>query len=77
MIADLFPEKIVIQVMCNDIFNVLKKFPFKLEFYIQREYISEVKEKEILFEIDKTENYSTNMLIISQFCLSRIDFLFP
>ena len=58
MIADLFPEKIVIQVMCNDIFNVLKKFPFKLEFYIQREYISEVKEKEILFEIDKTEKLS-------------------
>ena len=44
--------------MCNDIFNVLKKFPFKLEFYIQREYISEVKEKEILFEIDKTEKLS-------------------
>ena len=47
MIADLFPEKIAIQMMCNDIFKVLKKFPFKLEFYIQRKYISEVKENEM------------------------------
>ena len=49
MIADLFPEKIAIQMMCNDIFKVLKNFPFKLEFYVQRKYLSEVKENEILF----------------------------
>ena len=55
MIADLFPEKIAIQMMCNDIFKVLKKFPFKLEFYIQRKYLSEVKENEILFYTDKVE----------------------
>ena len=55
MIADLFPEKVAIQVLCNDILKVLKNFPFKLEFYIQRKYLSEVKENEILFQTDKAE----------------------
>ena len=64
MIADLFPEKIAIQMMCNDIFKVLKKFPFKLEFYIQRKYISEVKENEILFQT-KMRNYQHIGTIVS------------
>lgn len=55
MIADLFPEKIAIQMMWNDIFKVLKTFPFKLEFYTQRKYLSEVKENEILLQTDKVE----------------------
>ena len=53
-----FQKQTAIQVMCNDIFKVLKKFPFKLEFYIQRKYISEVNENEILFQTDKVEKLS-------------------
>ena len=51
-------------MMCNDIFKVLKKFPFKLEFYIQRKYISEVKENEILFQT-KMRNYQHIGTIVS------------
>lgn len=55
MITDFLPEKIAIQMICNDTFKVLKIFPFKLEFYVQIEYLSKVKEDETLFWTNKAE----------------------